>query len=313
MKLQTKIDDLKKHITASTAEQLASRHRQALDQSITCDTRDSIITALDQCLISRAAATAARVAVDNIPAPRRTAAGRTAEQAILLGRQAARMGDPYSGQTGYAAHWTDAACPSADTTTGRGGRYSRSSKFSKTDAEHVVRLSPEWTPLLVESGDICALSAADGLPLIGIAADGRCCWVKKKGKAITEEIGWIANFGSTIYHSTHSQADADRMLPRKLAAVRQEWTQQQERAKDYAKARKEDRRARLIARLCIGAVATLADARALGYCLPGIEQFQAQHHIGDSAPLPELVRTGNPSAVRLALEVARRYSHQTVA
>ena len=55
-------------------------------------------------------------------------------------------------------------------------------------------------------------------------------------------------------------------------------------------------------------IATIADARAMGYCEPGIESFQAKHGIGDSASLPALVRTGNPDAIRLALKLARRVS-----
>lgn len=60
-----------------------------------------------------------------------------------------------------------------------------------------------------------------------------------------------------------------------------------------------------MARLCNGAHATLADAKSLGYCEPGIRAFQTRHGIGDAATLPELVRTGDPSAVRLALKIAR--------
>lgn len=72
------------------------------------------------------------------------------------------------------------------------------------------------------------------------------------------------------------------------------------------KTNKAERRARLVARLCGNVRATIADARALGYCLPGIQAFQERHGIGDEATLPELVRTGDPSAVRLALSVARK-------
>ena len=74
---------------------------------------------------------------------------------------------------------------------------------------------------------------------------------------------------------------------------------------DAAQWAKDERRARLVARLC-DVSATIADARAMGYCLPGIEAFQSHHHIGDSAPLRALLATGNAAAVRLALAVARK-------
>jgi hypothetical protein len=51
------------------------------------------------------------------------------------------------------------------------------------------------------------------------------------------------------------------------------------------------RRARLVARLCDGIAATITDAKSLGYCEPGIRQFQARHGIGD---------------VALALSIARK-------
>ena len=90
-----------------------------------------------------------------------------------------------------------------------------------------------------------------------------------------------------------------------MASERAGWVRAAEARKNAAQWAKDERRARLIARLC-NVSATIADARAMGYCLPGIEAFQSQHHIGDAAPLRALLATGNPSAVRLALAVARK-------
>jgi hypothetical protein len=168
-----------------------------------------------------------------------------------------------------------------------------------------VRLSPEWAVLLTKREDVAILSARDGLPLIGWHADGRACWVKTKAKAITEEIGWISHFGAVCYHSTKSQKAADQGLKLKLSAQRDEWAAQAVARANAAQWAKDERRARLVARLC-NVSATIADAREMGYCLPGIEAFQSQHHIGDSAPLRALLATGNASAVRLALAVARK-------
>lgn len=69
--------------------------------------------------------------------------------------------------------------------------------------------------------------------------------------------------------------------------------------------------AALVARLCHGVTATLADARAMHYCEPGIRAFQERHGVGDTATLPELIRTGDPSAVRLALSIARKVRRDT--
>ena len=310
MKTQTKIDDLKKLIAANAARHRADIDAAALAAAIPLESRDRIIAILDRSIASRAAATAAAAPLDKLTPARRELAATTATTALDIGRWAALSGESYSGATAHRTEWTDGAKPYADTYTDKGAQYSRKCTFKKTDADHVVRITPEWTPLLVERDDLRTLSGRDGLPLIGIHADGRCVWVKKKGKAITSEIGWIAFFGSVCYHSTTSQGEADKGLARKLAAARREWADEQIRQLDRVKSAKEERRARLVARLCGSIVATVADARALGFCPPGIEQFQQQHGIGSSAPLPSLIRTGNPSAIRLALAIARRVNRQ---
>ena len=310
MKTQTKIDDLKKIIAANAARRKADSEAAALIAAVQADSRDRIIAIIDRSIASRDEAAEGAATLAKLPPARRDLAAATAKAAQEIGRRAALSGESYSGKTEYRATWSDSASPSAGTHTDKGAQYSRKCTYQKTDAAHVVRLTPEWTPLLVEREELRALSGRDGLPLIGIAQDGRCVWVKKKGKAITSEIGWIAFFGSICYHSTTSQDEADKGLARKIAAARREWSDEQIRQLDRVKSAKEERRARLVARLCGSIVATVADARALGFCPPGIEQFQQQHGIGSSAPLPALIRTGNPSAIRLALTIARRVNRR---
>jgi hypothetical protein len=313
MKTQTKIDDLKKHLAAAAARHRAESDAAALTNAVSTESRDRIIAILDRSIASRADAVKAAAPLYKLPLARRELAAATAKAALELGRRAALDGESYSGETDYRATWSDSANPSAGTCTDTGAQYSRKCTFKKTDADHVVRVSPEWSPLLVEREELRTLSDREDLLLIGIHEDGRCAWVKKKGKGITSEVGWIAFFGSICYHSTLSQSDADKGLARKLAAARREWADEQIRQLDRVKSAKEERRARLVARLCGSIVATVADARALGFCPPGIEQFQAQHGIGSSAPLPSLIRTGNPSAIRLALAIARRVNRQSEA
>jgi len=314
MKTQTKIDDLRKHIAAESARHSAERDTAALAGVIPCSsTRDQIIAILDRSIASRADAAKVAAPLAKLPQSRRDLASTTAKVALEIGRRAALAGESYSGKTDYRATWSDSANPSAVTYTDKGAQYSRKCTYRKIDADHVVRLSPEWSPLLVEREELRTLSEREGLSLIGIHEDGRCTWGKRKGKTITSEIGWIAYFGSICYHSTISQSDADKGLARKLAAARREWADEQIRQLDRVKSAKEERRARLVARLCGSIVATVADARALGFCPPGIEQFQQQHGIGSSAPLPSLIRTGNPSAIRLALAIARRVNRQSEA
>jgi hypothetical protein len=310
MKTQTKIDDIKKHLAAESARHRAESDLRVLAAALPAQGAECCHKLLDRYMVSNNAATDAAAPLAKLPTARRELAAATAKAALELGRRAALSGESYSGETDYRAEWTTAPAPDAITGTSRGDQYSRRCKYNKTDADHVVHVSPEWSPLLVEREELRTLSDRDGLPLIGIAEDGRCAWVKRKGKGITSEVGWIAFFGSICYHSTISQSDADKGLSRKLAAARREWSDEQIRQLDRVKSAKEERRARLVARLCGSIVATVADARALGFCPPGIEQFQQQHGIGSSAPLPSLIRTGNPSAIRLALAIARRVNRQ---
>ena len=306
MKTQTKLDDLKKPIAAESARHRADGDLHVLTAALPSQGAECCHALLDRYMTSNNAATDAAAPLAKLPTSRRELAASTAKAALEIGRRAALQGESYSGKTDYRATWGDSANPSAGTYTDKGDQYSRGCTYRKIDADHVVRLSPEWSPLLVEREELRTLSEREGLSLIGIHEDGRCTWVKRKGKTITSEVGWIAFFGSICYHSTISQSDAGKGLARKLDAARREWSGEQIRQLDRVKSAKEERRARLVARLCGSVVATVADARALGFCPPGIEQFQAQHGIGSSAPLPSLIRTGNPSAIRLALAIARR-------
>jgi len=131
-------------------------------------------------------------------------------------------------------------------------------------------------------------------------------WVRQTGKGITCEIGWMVNFGRITFHSTQSREHAEKGLARKIAAELREWEDNRAYRANIAKAAREERRLRLVARLCSNVIATISDAKALGYCAPGIAAFQTRHGIGDSASLHALVKTGDPSAVRLAMTVARR-------
>jgi hypothetical protein len=305
MKLQTKTSDLVALIASVDATTKAQHDAERLTVACTAGHRESAISALDISLASRAAASKALATFAKLPSSRRDRATKAKAKAETLGKRAVKFGGKYSGETNRAVKWTPCPFPKAETSTDKGHQYSRGCSYRKTDASHVVSLSPEWSVLLAEREDVAVLSERDGLPLIGIHADGRACWVKTKRQAITSETGWIAHFGATCYHSTASQKAAEQGLAKKLASMRAFSAAAAEAMKNAAQWAKDERRARLVARLC-NVDATIADAIALGYCRPGIEAFQSLHHIGDTAPLRALLASGNASAVRLALAVARK-------
>ncbi len=279
---------------AANTKKSAAAKLEAVISSIPGANMEAVICAAKE---AHGGLIAASGAFDKIPKDRKELAKSTISQAVAIGKRAAHLGGDYSGDTSYSVQWGAAA--GASTETGRGDQYSRSCKHFKTDAYHTVWICPAGVIELVENESLRESSARDGLPLIDLRGDGSAVWVRNKGKAIVAESGWIAGNARCCYHSTKSASDAQAGFERKLAKLEKE--QKLARA-----AGKIDRRARLIARLCGGAIATVADAKRLGFCDPGISAFQSAHGIGDSCSLPQLVRTGNASAMRLALAVARK-------
>lgn len=318
MKPQTKVLDLQKLLAIQTAEQSANTARQAAQRELDAVIKAARLPALiDPVTLSRAARAtaaheAAKAAYAKIPRARRETAETVAKFATEYATTAARRyGGEYSGTTTARAKWGTVA--TARTRLSNGEQYSRRCTHHKTDAAHIITLDPSRVHALHANERLRQLSAADGLPLIALDDDGAAVWVMTSGKAITAESGWIIGDDVCCYHSTQSRERAVKGHARKRTKIDAERAEIEARrlattpgTPEYITAQKAERRARLIARLCKGATATITDALKLGYCGPGVAAFQRAHGIGDAAPLPDLVRTGNPSAVRLALEVARK-------
>lgn len=295
MKHETKTAD----IAATLAARKAAANRKAALAAVpsAIDNGRDHTPAVNAAIAARLASLDADATLARIPAPRRNLAEETIATAEAIGSFTARMGGTYSGNMCYLVRWGNAA--EAETIISKGDQYSHGCTYRKNDADHLITLDPAGVSRLVEDTELRQASAREGLPLIALYPDGSAVWVREKGKTIVSERGWIAGHGGIYYHSTKSMVDALAMRERKVKAAQREV---EARRKD----RKAARRARLVARLCGGITATLADAKALGYCDAGIRAFQDRFGIGDSAPLPDLIRTGNPSAVALALSVARK-------
>lgn len=311
MKHTTKVNDLVALVTLRQADQDEEDARQTF--VLITGTRypdpAKITVAVQPVHAAASIADAARADWMKRPLSRRDLATATHAIAEREARLSAHRGDTYSGDTWYRVIW--GAAPAACTITSGGEQYSRGCTHRKTDAAHTVTLDPAGCPLLHDHRDgLVAASSNDGLPLIALYPlttkearehpdTYRAVWVGSKGKQIEHVNGWISGDGTTCYHSTISAEHAREGYESKHAA-------HLDRLRERRRTRKEERRAALVARLCHGVTATLADAKALHYCDPGIQAFQARHGIGDSATLPELVRTGDPSAVNLALHIARQ-------
>ena len=256
----------------------------------------------------------ANAALNKIPSKRRTLAKNSYNLAIAAANAALELGGHYSGDTYRSIIWGSVA--SAETNRSRGDRYCKSCQWNKTDATHQVTLCGDGIPAMADNPRVCAASNADGLPVIALYSIPRtngvwkATWVVngRGGKSIASMSGWIAydhNY-DIAYHSEISAKDASSGLSKKRDKQIQAEDERNARLLASAAQRKEERRIRLITRLCEGLKATVNDARSIGYCTPGIDAFKARYGIGDIASLPALVRTGDRSAIQLALIIARK-------
>lgn len=310
---KTKVLDLQKLLTVKETEQKEIAARQQAQRELDNAINGVVpLPLLDPVTLSRAkqakqASNRAKEAFNAIPKPRRELAESVHKTALEIALDAARrMGGDYSGTTSHKAFFATEA--RAYTITDSGDAYSRSCTYRRTDAVHNVLLDPARVHALVESVRLREMSAREGLPPIALDDDGAAVWLVSKAKQIASQAGWLIGCDRCCYHSTRSREDAVKGHARKLAVILEqehqhaEWEKARKASPEY----KAERRARLVARLCGGITATIDDAKACGYCTPGIEQFQRTHRIGDKATLPELVKTGNSMAIALALKLARK-------
>ena len=249
-----------------------------------------------------------------IPPKRRSLAETGFRIAITAAKAALDLGCLYSGNTRRSIIWGNSAA--AATSQHYGDRYSSRCTWNKIDAKHEVRLHADGIPSMVDNPAVVAASHADGLPVISLkripktSGVWEVTWVTngRGGKSIESHDGWIAYDENCdiAYHSTIGAKDAATGLAKKQKKYLRAAAEQAARLHTAAVARREERRIRLIARLCEGLKATVKDAQSLGYCAPGIAAFRARYGIGDSASLPELVRTGDAAAIKLALTIARK-------
>ena len=296
MKPETTTNDIRLTIAARTAANIRKdalpRIAHAIDQG------QDHTRYVERAIATRLASLAADAAVARIPAPRRKLSLDTVTVAEYFAYVTARkLGGEYSGQVTHEVSWGETA--KAETHTDKGDTYSRKCTYRKTDACHTVTLDVAGVSLLVANKTLRDQSFRDGLPLIALYPDDSAVWMYRNGRQIFSTAGWIVGNAFECFHSTQSREHAVAGLAKKEAARIRESARQK-------LSRKQNRRAALVARLCHGAIATLADAKALGFCAPGIQAFQTMYGIGDEASLPELVRTGNPSAIRLAMQIARK-------
>jgi hypothetical protein len=245
-----------------------------------------------------------------IPRKRRFRAEHLYGIALKNAITALALGGLYSGKTTEEIIWSGLA--SASTTRNSGDSYSRNKWQHRTDANHRIYLDLDGLLAMEHNVELLKQSAEEGLLVIAlyklkkIPHVYKAVWVKQgTGKTIVDESGWIAYdpVRQCMYHSTISSADASKALTAKVEAALEEERHKQALLEATPKM---ERRARLVAKLCGKIHATTEDAHKLGYCDAGIKAFRKSHRIGKSASLPELIETGNPLAIKLALYLARQ-------
>jgi hypothetical protein len=302
MRLRTKIKALEAFVAWAAADKKAAKAKDALVSGLEGPSRDAFMSRAERAWDAGEARGSTRAAFNRLARSRRDWAREIYGAAKARAHDAAeRLGGEYSGTWHKNVEWGDRT--RAFSVTSRGDRYSSTCTFRKTDVVHTIILcAPDVARLdgkAPPDSELSAASSADGLPLLGVLEDGRYVWAARKGKRLALQEGWIAFRNGIAYHSLKSLKHAERGLARKLKALEEE---------RLAKDPKTQRRLRLVALTCKNLKATVTDAEAMGYCVPGIRAFQNRHGIRDEASLAELVKTGNPQAVALALKLAKAYA-----
>lgn len=302
----TKHTHLRNDLEALTTWLIANKEADSLHDKIDRDNPTSYSAAAE----ALTAEIKAKKTWLQIPQKRRLRAERLYEIAIKNAVTALALGGLYSGKTTKEIMWSGLA--SASTIRNSGDSYSRNKWQHRTDANHRIYLDLDGLLAMEHNVDLLEQSTKEGLPVIAlyklkkIPHVYKAIWVKQgTGKTIADVFGWIAYdpVSQWLYHSTISSADASKGLRAKIESALEEERHKQALLEATPKM---ERKARLITKLCGKIHATTEDAHKLGYCDAGIKAFRKSHRIGKSASLPELIDTGNPLAIKLALYLARQ-------
>jgi hypothetical protein len=186
MKNTTVSSDLTKYINEVARRTEADRARARAIEMLDSIDPQQVHACAEAYRAAKATCAAASAIVAAIPKARRESARALHDSTLTYARDIARrLGGSYSGETRIAAHWGERA--TARTTTDTGEQYSRSCTYRKTDAKHLITLSADTAPYLMQSERIRIASAAEGLRFISLTPAGECAWVRAKGKALVSE------------------------------------------------------------------------------------------------------------------------------
>lgn len=306
MKLETKVEDLKKYLHKKEAYTHWSISRDKLlsfaHPSIPEEKRR---LAMEETTKANADLIAAEALFAKVPAPRRDLAKETWQFAEKLNKQTLTY-TGYSGEEARGLGWTE-LCANASTNTSKGDAYSRRVQYKKTDAYHLTLFNLAGLIGVYENLDIAEVSALDGLPLISYnPKDGAAVWVETSGKRHRSVQGWVAYDSDTrlCFHSDKSADHAKSGLKRKVKKHKQYLQDAAKDALEFAEANKAVIEAK-------DTFASVQDARSFGYCSAGIREFQEKHNLADTVSLADLAATGDERAQRLAVALWRKSNQST--
>jgi len=306
MRIETKVEDLKKYLNKTEAVKaystLLDRLPSFANPLIPEEKRRG---AMEETTKANAARIEAEALFAKVPAERRNLAEATWKFAEALNKTTI----PYTGYSGDEAQglgWTE-LCANVSTTISKGDAYSRRCKYKKTDAFHLTLFNLAGLIGVYENLDIAAASRQDGLPLISYnPSNGAAVWVETARKRHSSVQGWIFYDPETrlCFHSDRSAEHAQNGLKRKVKKHTALQKEEARAAAELAEASKAIVEAKEI-------FATVQEARAFGYCSPGIREFQAKHNLGDTVSLADLAATGDARAQRLAVTLWRKHNSAT--
>lgn len=254
---------------------------------------------------------------DSMPAIRQVRTMALFKVSLQVAQSVWAFSRDYSGKTERFLRWTSDPRKVGVTTenwTSRTDFYPHpinNTKRPKWDGKHTLTLCPEGLIEIALRPDIAKASEKDGLPLLSLSKDGYGVWAKfGGGKKLTSEYGWVAFTQGYVGHNTISMELAQKTLRmrvdgRFLYKTRSLNGRKPAKAKSGRPLNAYAIAGRFIRRYP-ETIIRLVDARRLGYCVPGILQFQKRYEVGDNVPARRLLDTGNSKAQALVFGTIAR-------
>jgi hypothetical protein len=221
--MKTKTNDLKKLIEMRNLRNMAIKHMEHLNGVISRVVKGvNDMAVVETCItVSKQfekKAVEAEAIYKKIPLKRRKYVEDLYNFFSGYGAGLCRKGGVYSGETKFEVLFNTLVPACAYTITSYGEKYTKSSKYNKTNALHKIYFNHEGLVILYDNQELLQMVAGLGVNLLSLKENGEAVFFKVNNKQITYFKGWFAFDTSTglAALSQSSFEDAKLVYLRKL-------------------------------------------------------------------------------------------------